>query len=153
MPGETRLLAAHDFGFFASGRGVDLLDVGVGHLLDIVQGAALFVLADEFVLQQLLQVLVGVAADLSDDVASFLRLFVDVLGQLLAPIVGEFGTGFVSQESFLFNGTIRENLLFAKSDASEAEIWNALRAANADGNGWRRSNVRSFPEAGERKRS
>jgi ATP-binding cassette, subfamily B, bacterial len=41
-------------------------------------------------------------------------------------------TGFVSQESFLFNGTIRENLLFARSDASEPEIWNALRAANAE---------------------
>ena len=41
-------------------------------------------------------------------------------------------TGFVSQETFLFNGTIRENLLFARSDASEAEIWNALRAANAE---------------------
>ncbi|HEY1477670.1 MAG TPA: ABC transporter ATP-binding protein [Chthoniobacterales bacterium] len=41
-------------------------------------------------------------------------------------------TGFVSQESFLFNGTIRENLLFARSDASESEIWNALRAANAE---------------------
>jgi ABC-type multidrug transport system fused ATPase/permease subunit len=41
-------------------------------------------------------------------------------------------TGFVSQESFLFNGTIRENLLFGKPDASEAEIWEALRAANAE---------------------
>jgi ATP-binding cassette subfamily B protein len=41
-------------------------------------------------------------------------------------------TGFVSQESFLFNGTIRENLLFGKPEASEAEIWSALRAANAD---------------------
>jgi ABC-type multidrug transport system fused ATPase/permease subunit len=40
-------------------------------------------------------------------------------------------TGFVSQESFLFNGTIRENLLFGKPDASEEEIWVALRAANA----------------------
>jgi ATP-binding cassette subfamily B protein len=40
-------------------------------------------------------------------------------------------TGFVSQESFLFNGTIRENLLFGKPDANEAEIWAALRAANA----------------------
>ena len=41
-------------------------------------------------------------------------------------------TGFVSQESFLFNGTIRENLLFARPGASESEIWNALRAANAE---------------------
>jgi ATP-binding cassette subfamily B protein len=42
-------------------------------------------------------------------------------------------TGFVSQECFLFNGTIRENLLFGRSDASEADIWNALKTANADG--------------------
>jgi ATP-binding cassette subfamily B protein len=41
-------------------------------------------------------------------------------------------TGFVSQECFLFNGTIRENLLFGRSDASEADIWNALKTANAD---------------------
>jgi ABC-type multidrug transport system fused ATPase/permease subunit len=42
-------------------------------------------------------------------------------------------TGFVSQECFLFNGTIRENLLFGRPDASEADIWNALKTANADG--------------------
>jgi ATP-binding cassette, subfamily B, bacterial len=40
-------------------------------------------------------------------------------------------TGFVSQESFLFNGTIRENLLFGKLDASTEAIDEALRAANA----------------------
>jgi ABC-type multidrug transport system fused ATPase/permease subunit len=42
-------------------------------------------------------------------------------------------TGFVSQECFLFNGTIRENLVFGRPDASEADIWNALKTANADG--------------------
>jgi ATP-binding cassette subfamily B protein len=42
-------------------------------------------------------------------------------------------TGFVSQECFLFNGTIRENLLFGRPVASEPDIWNALRTANADG--------------------
>src|SRR5215469_8515264 len=41
-------------------------------------------------------------------------------------------TGFVSQECFLFNGTIRENLLFGRPDASEEDIWNALKTANAD---------------------
>jgi ATP-binding cassette, subfamily B, bacterial len=41
-------------------------------------------------------------------------------------------TGFVSQEAFLFNGTIRENLLFAKPDATDLEIEAALKAANAD---------------------
>jgi ATP-binding cassette, subfamily B, bacterial len=40
-------------------------------------------------------------------------------------------TGFVSQESFLFNGTVRENLLFGKPDAQDSEIEAALRAAHA----------------------
>ncbi|OYV05638.1 MAG: ABC transporter ATP-binding protein [Verrucomicrobiales bacterium VVV1] len=40
-------------------------------------------------------------------------------------------TGFVTQESFLFNTSIRENLLFAKKDASDDELWSALEAANA----------------------
>ena len=41
--------------------------------------------------------------------------------------------GYVTQESFLFNSTIRENLLLAKSDATDEEIWSVLEAANADG--------------------
>lgn len=40
-------------------------------------------------------------------------------------------TGYVTQESFLFNGSVRENLLLAREDATEEEMWNALRAANA----------------------
>lgn len=39
--------------------------------------------------------------------------------------------GYVTQESFLFNGSVRENLHLGKRDASEAECWDALRAANA----------------------
>jgi len=39
--------------------------------------------------------------------------------------------GVVSQESFLFNGTIRENLLMGNPAASEAEVWRAVDAANA----------------------
>ena len=39
--------------------------------------------------------------------------------------------GLVTQESFLFNGTLRENLLLGKSSASEAELFAALEAANA----------------------
>ena len=38
----------------------------------------------------------------------------------------------VTQESFLFNGTTAENLRIGKPDATEEEIWNALRAANAE---------------------
>lgn len=40
-------------------------------------------------------------------------------------------TGFVTQESFLFNTSLRENLQVAKADATDEEIWAALTAANA----------------------
>ncbi len=39
--------------------------------------------------------------------------------------------GVVTQESFLFNGTIRQNLLFGRPDASDEELEGALRSANA----------------------
>ena len=38
--------------------------------------------------------------------------------------------GIVSQETYLFNGTIRENLLYAKPDATEEEIIEACKKAN-----------------------
>ena len=38
--------------------------------------------------------------------------------------------GVVTQESYLFNGTIRENLLYAKADATQEEIEAACRTAN-----------------------
>src|SRR5213596_1961917 len=39
--------------------------------------------------------------------------------------------GVVTQESFLFNGSIRENLLMGKPHATDAELWRAVDAANA----------------------
>jgi ABC-type multidrug transport system fused ATPase/permease subunit len=39
--------------------------------------------------------------------------------------------GVVTQESFLFNGSIRENLLMGKPQATDAELWRAVIAANA----------------------
>jgi ATP-binding cassette subfamily B protein len=41
--------------------------------------------------------------------------------------------GYVTQESFLFNGTIRDNLLLARHNATTYELWTALDAANAKG--------------------
>ena len=38
--------------------------------------------------------------------------------------------GIVSQETYLFNGTIRENLLYAKPDATETELIEACQKAN-----------------------
>src|SRR5438874_712548 len=39
--------------------------------------------------------------------------------------------GVVTQESFLFNGSIRENLLMGKPTATDTELWCAVDAANA----------------------
>ena len=38
--------------------------------------------------------------------------------------------GMVTQEAYMFNGTIKENLLFAKADATQEEIENACKIAN-----------------------
>ena len=40
--------------------------------------------------------------------------------------------GYVLQTPHLFSGTVRENLLMGKSDATEEELWNAIRAVSAE---------------------
>ena len=40
--------------------------------------------------------------------------------------------GYVTQESFLFNASLRQNLQVASPDATENQLWDALRAANAE---------------------
>jgi ABC-type multidrug transport system fused ATPase/permease subunit len=39
--------------------------------------------------------------------------------------------GYVTQEPFLFNGTVRENMELARRGAPDAAIWHALKAAHA----------------------
>lgn len=39
---------------------------------------------------------------------------------------------YISQDPFLFHDTVRRNLLWARPDASEADIWEALTLAGAD---------------------
>ena len=48
--------------------------------------------------------------------------------------------GMVTQESFLFNGTLRENLVLGKPQATDEELWAALKHANAE------AFVRKLPE-------
>jgi ABC-type multidrug transport system fused ATPase/permease subunit len=43
------------------------------------------------------------------------------------------GIGLVPQRGYLFSGTVADNLRYGKADASEAEMWDALRVAGADG--------------------
>ncbi len=38
---------------------------------------------------------------------------------------------YVTQDAFLFNGTVRENMILGKRNASDHELWIALEAANA----------------------
>ena len=38
---------------------------------------------------------------------------------------------YVTQDAFLFNGTVRENMILGKRDATDEELWIALEAANA----------------------
>jgi ATP-binding cassette, subfamily B, multidrug efflux pump len=42
------------------------------------------------------------------------------------------GIGLVPQRGYLFSGTVAQNLRYGKSDATEAEMWEALRVAEAD---------------------
>lgn len=56
-------------------------------------------------------------------------------GQPLAgPLLARWrrSVGYVSQDSFLFHDSIRRNLLWARPDAGEKEIWDALALAGAD---------------------
>ncbi len=48
--------------------------------------------------------------------------------------------GLVPQRAFLFSGTVRSNLLHGKPDATDEELWEALRIAQAD------DFVRAMPE-------
>jgi len=48
--------------------------------------------------------------------------------------------GYVTQEAFLFNGTVKENLALADREASDDDIWKALEAAKAT------DFVRALPE-------
>jgi ATP-binding cassette, subfamily B, bacterial len=39
--------------------------------------------------------------------------------------------GYVTQESFMFNGTVRENLRIGRRDATDEQLWEVLKSANA----------------------
>ena len=72
----------------------ELVDFGhrtVGELLHVVLCAALFVFRGELVLQQLLQVLVGIAAQVAHGDLGFLAFVAGHLGQLAAALFGQRG--------------------------------------------------------------
>jgi len=54
---------------------------------------------------------------------------IDVRNQSLEALWSELGL--VPQRSFLFGGTVAQNLRYGKSDATDEELWNALEIAQA----------------------
>ncbi len=54
----------------------------------------------------------------------------DVRGATLASLRGQIGV--VPQEPFLFNGSIRDNIAFARPDASDDEVWATCRTVGID---------------------
>src|SRR4051794_28089441 len=79
----------HDLGFFAVQELVDVLRVLVGELLEAVLAAVLVVCADVAVVDQLLQVVHAVAADVADGDAAFLGEMPHDLDELLAAFLGQ----------------------------------------------------------------
>ena len=57
--------------------------------------------------------------------------------------------GYVQQTPFLFNGTIRDNLLWSSPSATESEMWDALHLANID-NFIRSTNQQLDTQVGDR---
>jgi len=55
---------------------------------------------------------------------------VDYVSLRLNPTRRQFG--FVTQETQLFSGTVRHNLLLGRPEASDAEVWEALALAHAE---------------------
>jgi ATP-binding cassette, subfamily B, multidrug efflux pump len=43
------------------------------------------------------------------------------------------GIGLVPQRAYLFSGTVAENLRYGRAEATDAEMWEALRVASAEG--------------------
>ena len=55
---------------------------------------------------------------------------IDIRQQSLESVWSEIG--FVPQRAFLFGGTVGSNLKYGKADATDDELWEALRVAQAD---------------------
>src|SRR5688572_47006 len=79
----------HDLCFFSLEQLVDLVRVLVRALLDAILGTVLFVDTDLPRVDELLQVMHDVAADVADGDAPLLREVADDLHELLAPLLGQ----------------------------------------------------------------
>src|SRR5690606_30896165 len=86
-PAEA-LSKLHDLGFFFFEKRVDLGHVTIGEFLNLVLRAALVILRDELLLQQVLEMAQCVAAHIADRDARVLALVPNRAHDLLAPLLG-----------------------------------------------------------------
>src|SRR6266852_5652170 len=84
-----RLLDLDDLFFFGTRGLIQLLHVGVGHLLDLVMRAAVVVLGDGFILEKLLHRFVAVTPDVAYRDAVILGHSMELLDQVLAALFGQ----------------------------------------------------------------
>src|SRR5690606_34881490 len=87
-PGDT-FSDGHDLPLLHVEHAIDLDDEAVGELLDLVDGAPLVVFRDLLVLDELLQVLVGVAPQVADGDLGLLAFMPDDLDELAPALLGE----------------------------------------------------------------
>ena len=83
------LLELKNFFFFSLGDLIEFGDLGVGEFLGGVEGLALFVFANDLVFEELLQVFVGIAADVAQSDAALFGDMVELLGEFAAAVFGE----------------------------------------------------------------
>jgi ATP-binding cassette subfamily B protein len=107
---------------YVDGSGPRALDgvsfeVGSGQLVALVGPSGAGKTTTTYLIPRLYDVDGGAVTIDGIDVRDFK---LDALGELI---------GVVTQETYLFHASVRENLLFARPGASEAELWAALEAA------------------------
>src|ERR1700734_4572723 len=85
---EPTALDLHDFGFLLFGHLFHFFDFFVGELLDLVEGALLFVFGNLFIFGGFFDEIVAVAADVADGGAVIFEDAVEVFDDFLATILG-----------------------------------------------------------------
>jgi ABC-type molybdate transport system ATPase subunit len=78
-------------------------------------------------------------------VSQTIPLHCNKFGCLLIPAPSTYSIGVVPQETILFNMNIKYNLLYARLDATDEEVYEACRAASIH------ENILAFPEGYETK--
>src|SRR5215467_13468960 len=87
--GSTRTLPAKQLGVLLLLRLVDQPDVAVRDALDLFEALSLVVLGNLMVLEQLLQTIVRLTADVADGIAALFRKLVDVAGEFFPALLGQ----------------------------------------------------------------